>query len=49
MARDEHAPCGEKESEMNEEKMTVLRMLAEGKINAEEANNLLDALEKGAG
>lgn len=32
-----------------EERMMVLRMLAEGKINAEEANNLLDALEKGAG
>ena len=29
---------------MNEEKMTVLRMLAEGKINAEEAARLLEAL-----
>jgi len=29
---------------MNEEKMTVLRMLAEGKINAEEAARLIEAL-----
>lgn len=31
-----------------DERMLILKMLAEGRITAEEANNLLDALEKGA-
>lgn len=32
-----------------EERLLILKMLSEGRITAEEANNLLDALEKGAG
>ena len=31
-----------------EERLLILKMLSEGRITAEEANNLLDALEKGA-
>jgi hypothetical protein len=32
-----------------EERMLILKMLSEGRISADEANNLLEALEKGAG
>lgn len=46
--RAEVGPTGPVSASSGEERMTILRMLEEGKLNVEQAENLLQALESGS-